>query len=253
MIKRRVSAIIQARMNSSRLPGKVMLDVTGRPLLSYMLEALQSCKSLSEVIVATTTSKEDDLIASYAGQMGLPAFRGSEKNVLERYYETAKEYKCKNIVRLTADCPLIQLHICDLIVEQYFRTGCDYIRTGRTFAEGLDCELFSMNALERAWKEACLDSEKEHVTLYFRKRPDVFKTELVENTTDDSKYRITVDEPEDFLVVKEVIENLYDTDKPYIEIEEIKHFLDSRPELFALNAKIVRNEGLIRSLKEENG
>jgi len=249
----KVTAIIQARMNSTRLPGKVLMEIMGRPLLSYMLEALQTCKTLRGVIVATTTNRENDLIASFCGRTGLKIYRGSEENVLDRYYQSARENGCMHVMRLTADCPLIQPHICDLVAESYFRTGCDYIRTGESFAEGVDCEIFSMEALEKAWKEAELNSEKEHVTLFFRNRPEIFRTEIVENNVDDSRYRITVDEPADFMVVKEVIENLYDAARPYIEIGKIKQFLDSRPELFALNAKILRNEGLLKSLKEESG
>ena len=154
-------------------------------------------------------------------------------------------------MRLTADCPLIDIDICDKISNEYFTSGSDYVRTGETFAEGLDCEVMSFEALERSWKEAKLKSEREHVTLYIRNHPDQFTVKIVENETDDSKYRITIDEEADFHVVRAILKNLYIRNSPYFDIEAIKEFLTLNPDIYALNANIVRNEGLLKSLAED--
>ena len=247
----KVTAIIQARMSSTRLPGKVLMEVMGRPLLSYQIERLRFSKRIDEIIIATTINKEDDRIAELTQKEGLKVYRGSENDVLDRYYQAAAEYKVEHIIRLTADCPLIDPVICDHVIECYLNSKLDYVYTGETFAEGLDCELFSFRALEKAWKNAQQKSEREHVTLYFRNHPGLFQYEQLENETDDSKYRITVDQEEDYLVVKAIIENLYDLSDKYLKIEEIKSFLDTHPDIYSFNADIIRNEGLLNSIRKD--
>jgi len=247
----KVTAVIQARMSSARLSGKVLMEVMGRPLLSYQIERLRFSKRIFDIIIATTINKEDDSIAELAKKEGLQVYRGSEDDVLDRYYQAAKEYNAEHIMRLTADCPLIDPAICDQVAEYYISSKLDYVRTGKTFAEGLDCELFSFRALEKAWKNAQLKSEREHVTLYFRNHPELFQFKQLGCETDDSKYRITVDQEEDYLVVKAIIENLYSRNDEYFKIEEIKSFLEANPNIFAINRNITRNEGLVKSLDED--
>jgi spore coat polysaccharide biosynthesis protein SpsF len=238
-------------MTSTRLPGKVLMEVMGRPLLSYQIERLRFSKRINEIIIATTTNKEDDPVAELAYKEGLKVFRGSEDDVLDRYYQAAKEYRAKHIMRLTADCPLIDPVICDLVIDEYLKSGANYVHTGPSFAEGVDSEIFSFKSLEEAWKKARLRSEREHCTLFFHNHPEKFKKITMCNDTDDSKYRITVDRPEDFLVVKAVFEGLYNTTNRYFGTGDIKRFLDSHPSIFQLNSSVVRNEGLIESLKED--
>ena len=245
-----VAAIIQARMTSTRLPAKVMKKVKERPLLGYLIERLRFCRRIDKIILATTANKEDDLIVSFAREENLPFYRGSEDDVLDRYYQTAKTFNIDHIVRITSDCPLIDPRICDHVVKVYFESNVDFVRTGPTFAEGVDCEVLSFKALEKAWNEASLKSEREHVTLYIRNHPQLFEMITLKNETDDSKYRFTVDVWEDFLVVKIILEELYKESSKIFAIDEIKKFLDSNPDVFRLNAKVVRNEGLIKSLKE---
>ena len=247
----KTTAIIQARMSSTRLQGKVMMEVMGRPLLSYQIEQLRFSKRIDEIIIATTINKEDDRIAELAHKEGLKVYRGSENDVLDRYYQAVAEYKIEHIMRLTADCPLIDPEVCDQVTEYYFNFKLDYLYTDETFAEGLDCEIFSFKALEKAWKNAQQKSEREHVTLYFRNHPELFQYKQLENETDDSKYRITVDQEEDYLVVKAIIENLYGGNDKYLKIKEIKSFLDTHPEIYSFNADIIRNEGLLNSLRED--
>ena len=252
MMEPKVTAIIQARMTSTRLPGKVLMEVMGRPLLSYQIERLRFSKRIDSIIIATTTNKEDDQIGELAQKEELNFYRGSEDDVLDRYYRAAKEYKVKHIMRLTADCPLISPEVCDSIAKTYFESGVDYIRTGESFAEGLDCEVIGFRVLTQAWFEAKLKAEREHVTLYIRNHPELFKTMVKENETDDSRYRITVDEEEDFLVVKAILESLYKENDSYFTVREIKLYLDSHLEVYRLNSDIIRNEGILKSLQAES-
>jgi len=246
----KITAIIQARMTSTRLPGKVLMEVMGRPLLSYQLERLRVSREIDEIIVATTTNEEDDPIVMLAQKEGLASFRGSEEDVLDRYYQAANLYGVQHIMRLTADCPLIQPDICDVIAREYFDTNADYTFTGPSFAEGLSCEMIRFRALERAWKEARRKSEREHVTLYIRNHPEKFRSLTVEHDSDQSRYRITVDEREDFLVVRAILEHLYRKSHCFT-MNEIKPFLDTHPEVYSLNAHIVRNQGLLKSLQAD--
>jgi len=249
MMGPKVIAIIQARMTSTRFPGKVLTKVMGRPLLSYQIERLCLSKMIDKIIIATTVNKEDDPIVRLCQKDGFDFYRGSEDDVLDRYYQSAKKYNSAHIMRLTADCPLIDPDICDRIANVYFESDVEYIRTGETFAEGLDCEIIGFKALAKAWLEAKLKAEREHVTLYLRNHPEVFKATVKENETDDSRYRLTVDEERDFLVVKAILENLYKGNDNYFTVREIKSYLDSHPEVYRLNSDIIRNEGLLKSLQ----
>jgi spore coat polysaccharide biosynthesis protein SpsF len=223
----------------------------GRPLLSYQIERLRFSKMIDKIIIATTVNEEDAPIVELAQKEGLNFYRGSEDDVLDRYYQTARKYNITHIMRLTADCPLIQTDICDRIVSLYFESGVDYIHTGETYAEGLDCEVLSFDALSHAWREAKLKSEREHVSLYICNHPETFRLMIDENETDDNKYRLSVDEKEDYLVVKAIIENLYEGSDNYFTIAKIKAFLNTNPEVYRLNSYISRNEGLLKSLQDD--
>jgi spore coat polysaccharide biosynthesis protein SpsF len=246
----RATAIIQARMTSTRLPGKVLMKVLGRPLLSYEIERLRFSRNIAEIAVATTTNQADDPIVALAQRENLKVYRGSENDVLDRYYQAAREFGVEHILRITADCPLIEPTVCDRIIKVYADSGADYVHTGERFAEGFDCGILSFKTLSQAWRDASLKSEREHVTLYTKSHPERFHIISVVHDTDDSKYRVTVDEPEDFLAVKAIIENLY-VQGEYITAEGIKSFVDNHPEIYRLNADIIRNEGLLHSLQAD--
>jgi len=239
----KITAIIQARMTSTRLPGKILMKIMGRPMLSYQIERIRFSKWIDDFIIATTVNKEDDPIVALSQKEDLPFYRGSEHDVLDRYYQAAKEYSVNHIMRLTADCPLIDPSVMDKTVEEYKINNPDYIYTGPNFAEGLDCEIFSYKALEIAWREATIPLHREHVTLFFRENQDLFKCHIFDKEKNDGKYRITVDEKEDFSVVKSIIEDLYSSEDPIFYFERIKEFLDDHPEVYTLNFKIPRNEG----------
>lgn len=248
-----IVAIIQARMGSTRLPGKVMLKVMGRSMLSFMIERLRFCKSIDKIVIATTTSEQDWPIVQYCIENNISYYQGSENDVLDRFYQTAKEYNAENIIRLTGDCPLIDPEVIDELVARFIKEGdLDHMNTGATYPEGVDAEVVSFSALEDAWKNATLSTEREHVTAHIWANPDKFKTKPMQYTRDLSKYRYTVDEPSDFEVVKSIFLALYEENEIFLT-ETIIEYLDSHPEVFQLNQGIIRNEGLMKSIEKEEG
>ena len=240
-------------MGSSRLPGKVLMPVLGRPLLSYLLERVSPATKLQKIIVATSTEAADTIVAETAASAGATVFRGSEEDVLGRYYGAAKESALDFVVRVTADCPLLDCDMLDWFIGEFeARSDLDYLQTGPTFPEGYDMEIFRFAALEQAWREARKGLEREHVTPYIRENPDLFKVgQLACPYGDLSWVRVTVDEPEDFEVVKAIIEDIYPVD-PHFRLANVLDYLrDKRPDLVEKNRHIQRNEGYLRSLAEE--
>ena len=208
----RTIAVIQARLGSTRLPGKVLREVRGRPLLAWQLSQLARARSLDRVVVATTGSPADDEIARYCRAAGHALFRGSESDVLDRYYRAARAFEAEVVVRLTSDCPLIDPDVVDGVVAAYLKAGGRYDYVANTapppgsFPDGMDVEVFSMAALERAWREARTQGEREHVTFPFWRQPERYSLLRVEALEDASDVRVTVDYPEDLAVVEEVLE-----------------------------------------------
>ena len=247
-----VLAIIQARFNSSRLPGKVLLDLEGRTVLERVVERVARASRVDEVVVATSTAEHDELIAELCARKGIKVFRGSLDDVLDRFYQCARSLRPDTVVRITADCPMIDPAVIDMVIEAHMRNGAVYTANilKETFPDGEDVEVFSFTALERAWKAAKLQSEREHVTPYIRKNPDLFKQHNVECPRDLSAQRWTLDNEEDLALIKAVYAALY-TKSPFFGLEEIARFLHSRPEVGELNARIKRNEGYAASLKKD--
>lgn len=238
-------------MSSSRLPGKVMKKIQGKPMIGHLLERLSLSESIDKIILATSVLPENDQMCEYVQKIGVDVYRGSEDDVLDRFYQVAKQYHPETIVRITGDCPLIDAKVCDEVIKVFKDGKFDYGKTGPTFAEGLDCEVFTLKALAKAWKEAELKSEREHATLYFYNHPEIFKTLILANKTDDSRYRLSVDEKRDFEVVTAVFEHFKQKGKTHFFIDEVKTFLDTDSHILQLNAGIVRNEGLMKSLKDD--
>lgn len=237
-------------MASERLPGKVMKKVLGKPLIGYLLERLSKSKKIDKIILATSLNSENDALCDYVEKIGYDAFQGSEEDVLNRYYQAAKKYNAKTIIRITGDCPLIDPEICDKLIKEYFKVKIDYARLSFMYAEGVDCEVFDFTALEKANKEAKKQSEREHVTPFMKNNPDIFKILTLENKVDESQYRLAVDESEDFEVVKAIIKNL-SIDKAHFTFKDIKNYLDNHPEIMKINAHVRRNEGYLKSLELE--
>ncbi|MBL4711281.1 MAG: glycosyltransferase family protein [Gammaproteobacteria bacterium] len=249
-------AIIQARMGSTRLPNKVMAKVLNKPLIEYLLERVSKAKYIDKIILATTENSEDEILAKHVSSLGYEVFKGSENDVLGRYYNaflTLGELKdsVEGIIRITGDCPLFEPEICDKLIEKYINYNLDFANLDKTFAEGLDCAVFSKDLLYEANANTKLPFEREHITQYFNENRKKFNVSSLVNETDDSHYRITVDEYDDLEVVKNIIE-YFDKSDQEMNIENIKGYLDSFPEIFALNSNIIRNEGLIKSLNSEN-
>ncbi len=205
-------AIIQARMGSSRLPGKVMLPIGTKSMLTRVVRRVQKAQTLDQVVVATSTEPEDDRIQEECNVLIIPCYRGSEKDVLDRYYHAAKKFQADIIVRITADCPVIDPQVIDLVVMKFMQAKADYASNcfQRTYPRGLDTEVFTFDALEKAWKEAKLSFQRSHVTPYIHRNPDIFKLESITDPGDASAYRWTVDTQEDLALVRTMYHRLGD-------------------------------------------
>ncbi|WP_431811458.1 cytidylyltransferase domain-containing protein [Lysinibacillus sp. FW12] len=235
----RIVAIIQARMGSTRLPGKILKKVNGRPLLSYQIERLKQSNYINDLVIATTIDEKDDLIVEFCEKNNILSFRGSEKDVLARYYETAKAFKAEAIVRITSDCPIIDVQVVDKTIQFFIDKNFEYVSNTveRTYPRGLDTEIFTFAALEIAYNEAILERDREHVTAYFYTNPDIFKIGSVCNEIDYSKYRWTVDTEEDFQLIKNIIENLY-SENPQFTLHDTVQLMEANPDWFNINAHI---------------
>ena len=169
-----ILAILQARYSSSRLPKKVLKTILEKPMLLHQIERLQHSKMIDKLVVATSTSASDDLIAEMCLDNNIDVFRGNLDDVLDRFYQCAKTYDPKYIVRLTGDCPLIDWQVVDRTIEFFFKGNFDFVETSLKFPDGLDVEIMSIEALKMAWEAAILPSEKEHVTQFIVNRPEDF-------------------------------------------------------------------------------
>ncbi len=253
-----IAAIIQARLDSTRLPKKVLLKVNGQPLLSCMIERIKRAEKIDKIVVATTTAVLDDEIEIFCKDENVECFRGNEKDVLDRYYSCARQIGAKVIVRLTSDCPLIDPSVIDEVVSCYLENSFKYdyvantVPPPGTYPDGMDVEVFSFNLLEKAWKNAKKPSEKEHVTFYFWKNPGLFKIYRHDLKIDLSKYRLTVDYKEDYLLIKKIVEHFHN-DKLLFTMEDIIAFLKKNPDILKINQDIERNVGWQKSLIKDKG
>jgi glutamate-1-semialdehyde 2,1-aminomutase len=241
-------AILQARMASTRLPGKVLSDVAGRPMFSCAVDRVRSAKRIDRLVVATSTNPADDALVRCCQQRGYDCFRGSEQDVLDRFYRAAKQFGATIVVRLTADCPLIDPDIIDQVIAAYLAGGVDYASNTLqyTYPDGLDAEVFSFAALERAWREAKKPSEREHVTPYIKTSPK-FRILNVANDVDlGPTPRWTVDEPADL----EFIRAIYARFGGRLDFRwrEVWDLLQNDPALRAMEGNFINNEGYYRSL-----
>ena len=245
-----ILAILQARFSSSRLPGKVLKPILGKPMLLHQIERLQHSQMIDKLVVATSDDASDDAIELMCLESGVEVFRGSLGNVLDRFYQCAMPYNPDHVVRLTGDCPLADWVIIDNMVQYYLDEGLSYVATSLNFPDGLDAEAMTMEALASAKKNAVLPSELEHVTQYINNNPSKFKSRHFDFEQDLSHFRWTVDEPEDFVLVEKIYQALYEGD-PLFLTNDILNLLKRRPELIKINNYYIRNEGLVKSLKED--
>ena len=248
--KKNILAVIQARMGSSRLPNKVMKEVDDKPLIGYLIERLLLTKQIDKIILATSKNQENDPLVEYVQSLGIAVFRGDENNVLSRFHQVANFYEATDILRITGDSPLLDPFICDNLIDHYLENKVDYAYLSERFCEGVDCEIFSANALRKLANFSLKPSHYEHVTLYMYQNPDLFNISFLENETNDAKYRFTVDNEEDFFVVSKLINDMNKT-AGFYSTKLIKTFLDKHPDIYKVNSHIIRNEGLAISLKSE--
>jgi spore coat polysaccharide biosynthesis protein SpsF (cytidylyltransferase family) len=200
-------AIIQARMSSTRFPGKVLQPLLDFPLIVFMLERVRKSIHVDELMVATSGDASDDRLAETVESRGFRCFRGDLGDVLDRFYQAARPLRPEVVVRLTGDCPLMDADLVDGVVTTLVSSGADYASNvdPRTFPDGLDVECFSFAALERAWHDAHAQAEREHVTPFLRQRKDLFRSASVRGVADLSNFRWTVDYPEDLELVRELV------------------------------------------------
>ena len=245
-----IAAIIQARIGSDRLPGKCLADIAGKPLLRRVVERARASSLLDDVIVATTTESGDDPLADLVEKLGVKCFRGSEDDVLDRVYSAARHYGVDHVVRLTGDCPLLDPEIIDRVIEAYRSKGCDYAtNTMRyTYPDGLDVEVFSFAVLEQAWEDARLPSEREHVTPFIR-TSGRFSTFNVEGPEDLSRFKWSVDTEADLELARAIYQGL--AERPCFGLDDVVALLEKRPDLMAMNAHGIVNEGYYISLLED--
>lgn len=240
LFPKKIVAVIQARMSSTRLPGKVMMRIDGKPMLQYVVDRTMWAKSLSAVVVATSTDKSDDVIANYCKMQKIDYFRGSLEDVLGRYFHCAEKYSQDIVVRVTSDCPLIDGNLIDQGLKKFLKNGVDYLSNTveRTYPRGFDFEIFTGVALEKAYSKARDPWDREHVTPFIYNSRE-FKIGNLKNRQDKSKFRITVDTQEDFEVVKLLIDR-FDAHKK--GAQEIINILEKHPEISVINEKIRQKE-----------
>lgn len=238
-----VKAIVQARMNSTRLPGKILKEVLGKPMLLHLIERLKFSKHIDDVIIATTENKNDDILTYFCLEHDISFYRGSETDVLERHYKTANYFNIDPIVRVTSDCPLIDYEVVDKVISCFFEGSNDFASNINppTYPDGLDAYVFSFNALKKANERSKNPYEREHVTPYFWNHPEIFKIMNVFNSSDLSKiHRWTLDYKEDYNFIKTVYEALYLKKKDF-NMQDILKLLQEKPEIKKINEHLIEH------------
>jgi len=249
---KKIVAIIQARMGSSRLPGKVLKELSGCTILELIIQRVSLTKGLSDIVVSTSTNKKDDVIESWAKKKEVKYYRGSEHDVLDRFYQTAKTFKADLIVRITADDPLKDHEIIEEALNFFDHIeDLDYCSNTivPSYPEGLDVEVFKFSALEKAWNEAVLKSEREHVTPFIWKNDQLFKSKNFTLKEDLSEWRWTVDNPEDYEFMQEIFKEF--RSNRTVSYKEVIEFLKKNKDLMKINNSFLRNEGYLQSINKE--
>ncbi len=252
----KIGAIVQARFSSTRLPGKILKELpfaSGITVLEQVIRRLKQSKKLNEIIVATTVEKSDNKIVNIAEKEKITCFRGSQEDVLSRYYLAARENNLDMVVRATSDCPCHDSEIIDLIIEECIQAEVDYATNSfkKTYPRGLDVEVFNFDSLEKSHKNACEDYEREHVTPYIYRNPTIFKIIQVEATRHlyAPEIRITLDTEEDYALLCSVFDYLYPQNK-FFNTEDIIKLFNEKPWLKLINKKSVQKK-IALTLDEE--
>ena len=246
-----ILAIMQARCSSTRLPGKVLKTLIDKPMILHEMYRLSKSKA-DKCVLATSTESSDDELAEVVVRAGYDVFRGSLDDVLDRYYQCAKKYNPDHVIRVTGDCPFLDWEVINEVIDKHMAEGNDY--TSNTleyrYPDGLDAEIMTIAALGKTWNEARLSSEHEHVTIDMKNHPELFRQGSLVCPQDLSAMRWTVDEPEDFEFAKAVYERLYPDNEEFL-MGDVLTLLGNEPELLKINQGFIRNEGLLKSLKND--
>lgn len=248
-----ILAILQARVSSTRLPGKVLKPILGAPMILRQLERVKQAKNIDKLLVATSNEQSDDELAQVCCENNIECFRGSLNDVLDRFYQAAKPYKPSHVVRLTGDCPLADPVVIDKVIRVHLTGRYDYTSNTvePTYPDGLDVEIFKFACLERVWREAQTPSEREHVTLFFYTHPELFSIGSVKNDVNLADLRWTVDKAEDFTLVNHIYEQLYPVN-PFFATSDILKYLHTNQGIKSINSKFKRNEGMKQNLRQDN-
>jgi spore coat polysaccharide biosynthesis protein SpsF len=237
--------IVQARMTSTRLPGKVLKQVLEKPLLEYQIERLLRVKLANEVVIATTTNTTDEPIVELCDRLSISYFRGSEFDVLARYHGTAKTYQADVVVRVTSDCPLIDPLVIDQTLEFYHghQSEYDYVSNclRRTYPRGMDTEVFPFAVLSQVFQEATASSDREHVTSFIYRHPNRFRLGQLTALQDYSQHRWTVDTVEDFELIRHMLSELYPK-LPTFTFKDCLKLIERHPDWMAINAHIEQTQ-----------
>ena len=247
----KVDAVIQVRTGSTRFPGKVFMKLNENDtILDSVIKQLKFSKKIKNIILATTTLKQDEKIVEYAKKNNLDYFRGEELDVLDRYYKCAKEFSLDPVLRITSDAPFLDPTVIDKVIEKYEKSDYDFVSNNiiRTYPIGIDAEIFSMNALEKTWKEAELPSEREHVTSYMKKKKRTFKIFNVKNDSKIPIYRLTVDRKEDLEFLRTISSKI---SKQPIILKDILELFTKEANVLKLYNNIDPVEGYNKSLNED--
>lgn len=246
-LKRKIVAIIQARMGSTRLPGKVLKDIEGKPMIWHLINRLKFSKEIDEIILTIPDTKENNVLEGFAKENKIKYFRGSEEDVLSRYFKAAEKFECSVITRITSDCPLIDPEIVDLVIKKHLDLGADFTANfiegekGRpiekTFPKGLEVEVFNFSTLKKVHQEAKKQYQREHVDPYISEHPEIFKIAVIKNTENLSHFRWTVDEIKDLELVREIYKRLYKKGKLFF-MKEIVELFKEYPELIEINKNV---------------
>jgi spore coat polysaccharide biosynthesis protein SpsF (cytidylyltransferase family) len=247
-----VVGIIQARCDSTRLKNKVLANIEGKPLIERIYSRVKQVELIDQVVIATTNSAVDNVLTDWCIRKKINVFRGSEQNVLERFYECAKLYSADIIVRITADDPFKDSIIINHAVDLLIKNNYDYVSNTikPTFPEGIDVEVFRFDSLKSAFQSARLDSEKEHVTPYIWKNIDKFSLYNFEHNKNISHLRWTIDYPEDLEFARAIYKKLQVKNDMFY-MQDVLSVLDEFPELLDIQKKIIRNEGYLKSIEKE--
>lgn len=247
-----IISIIQARLGSTRLPNKVLKYLEDKTVIEHVVSRVKQSKYIDEVFVATTINKNNLPLVQLCSAHNIRVFYGSEEDVLDRFYQLAKLICPDHIVRITSDCPVLDPEIIDLIIENHLKLNCDY--TSNTiedsYPDGLDTEVFTFSALKKAWQEAKLLSEREHVTPYIKKHPELFSHNSVVSKVNYGNKRWTLDTDRDFEFLESVFKHLYHSNN-FFGMNDILNLVNKQPSLEKINANIIRNEGYIKSIEKD--